>query len=135
MKYIVSLNDKKYEVEVEKGQAAAVYAGAAAQGGDASDAALTPQTAAGEIAKDETAKAELPQQTGGGNAVVSPMPGTILDIRCQTGQNVKQGEVLFILEAMKMENEITAAESGIITAVSVSKNQAVETNTVLCTIG
>ena len=62
------------------------------------------------------------------------MPGTILDVRCSNGQTVKKGDVLFILEAMKMENEIFAPKNGTITSVMASKGAAVDTGTVLCTL-
>ena len=62
------------------------------------------------------------------------MPGTILDVKVSAGQAVKSGDVLMILEAMKMENEIMAPHDGTITAVSVSKGAAVESGTLLCTI-
>ncbi|CCX38430.1 biotin/lipoyl attachment domain-containing protein [Clostridium sp. CAG:1013] len=62
------------------------------------------------------------------------MPGTILDVKVTAGQAVKSGDVLMILEAMKMENEIMAPHDGTITAVSVSKGASVESGTLLCTI-
>ena len=109
MKYIVTLNDKQYEVEVEKGKAVAAYIGAAPAAAPAAPA-------------------------GAGDPITSPMPGTILDVRCQQGQTVKNGDILFILEAMKMENEIFANKDGTVTSVCVSKGASVDTGSVLCTI-
>lgn len=122
MKYVVTLNGKKYEVEVEKGEATAVYAG------EATNAPAPTQTPA------TPAQAQAPVQAGSGDPVTSPMPGAILDVRCSNGQQVKKGDILFILEAMKMENEIFAPKDGTITSVCTSKGATVETGSVLCTL-
>lgn len=129
MKYIVTLNEKQYEVEVEKGKAVAAYIGEA-------PAVPAPVAAAPAAAPAPVAAAAAPAAApaGAGNPVKSPMPGTILDVRCQQGQTVKNGDILFILEAMKMENEIFAGEDGTVTSVCVSKGASVDTGSVLCTI-
>ena len=114
-KYNVNVNGTAYEVTVEevKGGAAAPVA--------APDPAAAPAPAA-------------PAPAGAGEQVTSPMPGTILDVKVTAGQAVKAGDVLMILEAMKMENEIMAPKDGTVTAVSTSKGASVETGTLLCTI-
>jgi biotin carboxyl carrier protein len=116
MKYQVSLNGKQFEVEVEKGSVSAVPTGAAP--------APAPAAAA-------PAPAAAP---AGGETVAAPMPGTILDIRCTAGQAVKGGDVLFILEAMKMENEICAPHDGTVGTVCVQKGASVQTGAALCTM-
>lgn len=128
MKYIVTLNGKKYEVEVEKGQATAVYAGEATQSVNTQPVNNEPQSPT------PATTAPLSTPAGSGDAVTSPMPGTILDVRCSNGQTVKKGDILFILEAMKMENEIFAPKDGKITSVCTSKGSNVETGAVLCTL-
>lgn len=122
MKYQVSLNGKQFEVEVEKGSVSAVPTGAAPAPAPAA-AAPAPVAA--------PAPAAAP---AGGETVAAPMPGTILDIRCTAGQAVKGGDVLFILEAMKMENEICAPHDGTVGTVCVQKGASVQTGAALCTM-
>ena len=69
-----------------------------------------------------------------GETVTAPMPGTILAVNAVSGAAVGKGDVLFILEAMKMENEIMAPRDGVIASVTVSKGASVESGTVLCTL-
>jgi len=71
---------------------------------------------------------------GEGAEVAAPMQGTILSVNVSNGASVKQGDVLFILEAMKMENEIMAPCDGTVTSVCVSNGESVSNGTVLCTI-
>ena len=127
MKYVVTLNGKKYEVEVEKGEATAVYAGPA----DAPVAAAAPVAAPAPAAAEAPAApapAAAPVAAGAGDPVKAPMPGTILDVRTAVNQTVKEGDILFILEAMKMENEIVAPKSGTVTSVTVNKGASVQTD-------
>ena len=76
-----------------------------------------------------------PAAAAGAVTVKAPMPGNILDVKVKAGASVKAGDVLVILEAMKMENEIMAPCDGTVTSVSVTKGAAVESGALLCTIG
>ena len=126
MKYIVTLNGKKYEVEVEEGQATAQYVGVAE-----APAAAAPAPAAAPVVEKRVA---APAPTGSGDAIRSPMPGTILKVNAVNGARVKAGDILFVLEAMKMENEIVAPKDGVITSVATQKGASVETDAILATI-
>lgn len=111
-KYRVTVNGVKYEVELETIDASEVSAAA------------------------PTAPA-VPVQTpaaAGGENVVSPLPGTVLDVKVSVGASVKKGDLLFIIEAMKMENEILAPRDAKIASVSVAKGASVESGSVLCVL-
>lgn len=112
-KYRVNVNGTVYEVELEEITGAAPAASVAAP-------AAAPAPAA------------VP---AGGEKVCAPMPGNILAVNVSNGSAVKKGDVLMILEAMKMENEIMAPCDGTVTSVSVTKGAAVESGALLCTIG
>lgn len=71
----------------------------------------------------------------GAQTIKAPMPGTILKVNVSNGQAVKKGDVLMVLEAMKMENEILAPNDGTVSSVGVSQGTSVESGTVLCTLG
>ena len=75
-----------------------------------------------------------PEKSAGEETIASPMPGTILKVNVTAGQAVKSGDVLMILEAMKMENEIMAPKDGTIVSVSVQAGSSVENGTLLCSI-
>lgn len=125
MKYVVTLNGKDYAVEVDRGTATAVLTG--------NTAACAPAASANAPAASVNAPAAS-ANAAGGESITSPMPGTILSIKCTQGQMVKRGDVLFILEAMKMENEIFAPHDGTISSISVTQGAAVDTGAVLCTL-
>ena len=110
-KYKVTVNGVAYEVELEELTGAAPAPAAAA--------APAPPP---------------PPAPAGGEQVSSPMPGTILAVNVAVGDSVKRGQVLMILEAMKMENEIMCPRDGRVAAIQTAKGAAVESGTPLCTI-
>lgn len=127
MKYKVTLNNRVYEVEVEMGQAMLIdeYDAVA----PAAPAAPTAVPAA------PAAPAAVPAAAlASGEIVKAPMPGNILKINVAPGQKVEEGDVLIVLEAMKMENEIVATKSGTVAQVAVSKGAVVETGAPLVVI-
>ena len=126
MKYVITLNGKKYEVEVEKGQATASFMGLVKDQPAPVQPAPVQQAPAQQTA--------APVASGDGEPVKAPMPGTILQVNVSNGQKVKAGDILFVLEAMKMENEIVAPKDGTITSVVVSKGASVQTDAVLATL-
>ena len=133
MKYKVTLNGRTYEVEVEAGQAMllAEYEAIAPSAPAAPAAVAAPVAAAAAPA----AAPAAPAITGAGEAVKAPMPGTILKVNVQQGQAVKEGDVLCVLEAMKMENEILAPKAGTVTQVATMKGASVDTGAPLVVIG
>ena len=118
-KFIVNVNGNSYEVEVEE-VGGAVSAPAAAP-------KATPQAAP------KAAAPKAAAAPAGGTAVKAPMPGNVLDIKVSNGQAVKEGDVVVILEAMKMENEIYAPCDGTVTVVA-AKGSTVNTGDVLVSI-
>ena len=94
-------------------------------------------TAAGPVAAapKKAAPAPAPKAAVSGEPVKSPMPGTIINVLVKPGQAVKAGDVLVILEAMKMENEIKAAKDATVVSVVVNKGESVDTGAVLVTLG
>ena len=113
-KYRVTVNGTAYEVEVEV----------------LTDVPTAP--AAPAAAPAPAAPAAAP--AGEGEKITSPMPGTILSVNVAPGQNVKKGDVLMVLEAMKMENEIMCPRDGKVLSVQASKGSAVESGALLCVL-
>lgn len=122
MIYKVSLNGKFYEVEVEKGEAVikSEFDAAVPQATAPVAAAYSAPTAAPAAAPASAAAASAA-------AITAPMPGNINAVKVTSGQAVKEGDVLIILEAMKMENEITAPKAGKVGQIFVQKGATVET--------
>lgn len=121
----IKVNGVSYEVEVEEVNGAAQAAAPVAQAAPA--AAPAPKAPA-------APKKAAPAAVGAGTKVNAPMPGTILDVKVSVGGKVKKGDILMILEAMKMENEIIAAEDGTVAQVLVQKGSTVGSGDVLCVL-
>ena len=122
--YNITVNGVAYSVSVEETAAGAAPVAAAAPAAPAAPKAAPAPAAAPKAAAG----------AAGAVAVKAPMPGNILDVKVKAGASVKAGDVLVILEAMKMENEIMAPCDGTVTSVSVTKGAAVESGALLCTI-
>lgn len=130
MKYKVTLNNRVYEVEVEQGEAMLVNEYELAAPAVAAPAA----PAAAPVAAAAPAAAPAAGALAAGEVITSPMPGNILKINVAQGQKVNEGDVLIVLEAMKMENEISATKSGTVAQINVTKGAVVETGTPLVVI-
>ena len=118
--YTITVNGTAYDVTVEENvngaPAAAPAAKAAAPAPKAAPAPAAPAGAAGSV------------------EITSPMPGKILDVKASAGQAVKKGEVVLLLEAMKMENEVVAPQDGTIATINVAAGDMVEAGNVLATM-
>ncbi|WAM34942.1 biotin/lipoyl-containing protein [Caldicellulosiruptor morganii] len=112
MKYIVTVNGKKFEVEVER----------IGNGNGSKQVNETPE---------KVTANDIEQKIAGGIKISAPMPGKILSVNIKEGQKAKKGDVLFILEAMKMENEIMVPEDGMVEKVLVSKGAQVSSGDIL----
>lgn len=133
MKYVVNLNGKAYEVEVEETQA--VIMNVTDTPVAAPVAAPAPAAVSASSPAPEAAPAAPVVPVEGGTNIAAPMPGTILSVNASVGSSVNAGDVLIILEAMKMENEIVAPCAGTVKQILVSKGSTVETDEVLVVIG
>lgn len=125
MKYVVTINGKQYDVEVEKvsGGYKPMSMGAKAAPAPAAPAPAAPAPA--------PAAPKAAPVSAGDNTVTSPMPGTILGVKVKEGDAVKAGQLVIILEAMKMENEIVAPADGVVASVAVKEGDTVETDATL----
>ena len=137
MKYVATINGKKYEVEVEKLEA---YKSLDRNGVAAPAAPVLPASApvqrpaapAPVAAAPAPAPAPAPVAAPAGAATVeAPMPGKILNIKVSEGQAVKFGEVVVIMEAMKMETEIVAPADGTVSKILVKAGDSVDTGAAL----
>ena len=122
-KYRVTVAGRVYEVEVED----------LGSGGAALRSAekATPQAAAPAAPPAQVAAERASRPAARGGNILSPLPGKVLAVRAQEGQKVKRGDLLLVIEAMKMENEIFAADAGTVRKMHVSSGQSVETGDLL----
>lgn len=118
-RFNIMVNGRPYDVQVEEAGAGVLTAVAPAPVA----APAAPPTAPAPVA--------APAAPAGALKVESPMPGNILDIKVSAGQSVAAGDVLIILEAMKMENEIVAPQAGTVSSIHVNKGDAVDTGALL----
>ena len=132
-KYVVTLNGKNYEVEVEKNTAKITNTTAAAAPAAAPAPKAAPAPAPVAAPAPAPAPAPVAAAPAGGANVTAPMPGTVLNAVAPAGTAVKAGDVILILEAMKMENDIVAPCDGTVASVA-AKGTSVNTDDVLATL-
>lgn len=131
----ITVNGKTYQVEVEEVSGGSVSA-PVARPAERQAVAQAPSAAETVVIKKPEPAAAAPKEIPtGGTIINSPMPGTILDIRVTEGKAVKTGDVLMILEAMKMENEIMAPHDGAVVSVNVAKGASVNSGDILVVLG
>lgn len=123
--YRVNVNGTSYEIAIEEISADEAKKAASAP-------APAPAPSAAPAAAAPAAAASVPANA---TTISAPMPGNILAVNVSVGSDVKRGDILMILEAMKMENEIMAPKDGKVTAVNVQKGATVNTGDLLCVIG
>ena len=119
-KYNITVNGTTYEVIVEEVGAHATSPAAPVYSAPAAAVAPAPKP--------------VKTMAGGANKVSAPMPGTILDIKVSLGQKVSKGEVVCVLEAMKMENDIPAPCDGVVASINVNKGDTVDSGAVIATL-
>ena len=120
-KYNITVNGNTYEVLVEEADAS-------------TPVAYTAPVAAAPVAAPKAAAPKAASAAGGAVKVTSPMPGTILNVKVSVGQSVKKGDVICVLEAMKMENDIPAPQDGVIASINVQKGASVNAGDVLASL-
>ena len=128
-KYNITVNGNTYEVIVE--EAGSVASAPVAPVFSAPAPVAAPAVAA---AAPAPAPKAAPAGAAGANKVTAPMPGTILDVKVSVGQAVKKGDVICVLEAMKMENDIPAPCDGVVASVNVQKGASVAANDLIATL-
>ena len=142
MRYVVKVNGKEYDVEVEKlggpytslSRSTAYVQGVPVAVAPVAAPAPAPVAAAPAPAPKPAPAPTAAPSSSGGVDIVSPMPGKVFKLVAQPGEQVAEGQVVMILEAMKMENEIVAPQAGTVDAILVKEGDLVETDTVLATL-
>lgn len=148
MKYVVTMNGKKYEVEVERmsafhmltreeiasGVSTPVQPVAAPAPKAAAPTPAAAAPAAKAAATPAPAAAPAAKAAPGGTSVTSPMPGSVLGVKVNVGDKVSAGQTMFVLEAMKMENEIVAPVDGTVASINVKTGDTVDTDQVMGTL-
>ena len=134
----ITVNGTAYDVQVEELSASAAPAAvsapipaAPAPAASAPAAATAPAASPAPAAPAPAATAEVPADA---ELISCPMPGTIVSVNVKEGQTIKKGDVLLILEAMKMENEIMAPHDAVVAAIHVNKGDSVESGTPLVSL-
>lgn len=131
-KFNVVVNGESFEVEIEEVGGASAPAAAAAPAPAKAPAAAPAAAAAAPAAPAAAAPAPAAKAApGSGRALVSPLPGTCLDIRVKEGQTVKYADIVAVIEAMKMENEIPAGMDGVVTSIQVHKGDSLQAGDVI----
>ena len=125
MKYKITLKGRTYEVEVERGEAMLL---------DEYEAAAPVPSAPAAPAPAAAPAAAAPAAVSAGTKVDAPLPGNVLNVKVSVGQAVKAGDVLVIIEAMKMENEVAAPCDGVVKQIVTSKGAVVATGDTLLVI-
>lgn len=132
--YTITVNGNTYEVSVEESNSAS-----SATPASAPRVTPAPVTTVQKAAPTPSAAVSAPAPkvvsgSQGSIKISSPMPGKIFSLKATVGQAIKKGEVILILEAMKMENEIVATEDGTVSSINVSAGQSVEAGELLATL-
>ncbi|WP_026896073.1 biotin/lipoyl-containing protein [Clostridiisalibacter paucivorans] len=125
-KYRIHLNGEVYEIEVEKVESSEPEV--------KTPRPVKPVKSIEPVKPVKKVESNNVDTPGNGEPVVAPMPGLITDIKVTEGERVMKGQVLIILEAMKMENEIIASKDGVVSSINISKGAQVEAQEVLITL-
>ena len=134
MKFKITLNGKNYEIEVETIEPMTLSEYTAEAPVVEAAPVNSPAPVAEATAPAAPQASAAPAVSGDGEPIKAPMPGTIVNVNVTVGQAVKEGDVLVVIEAMKMENEVTSPKSGTVTQIVAQKGSSVETDAVLVVI-